>query len=150
MHRTCRIAALLGTIGLTSSPVIASDCPYPEGYICHDNLVFRGTKRGPWHAFDKGDGRAPYDYAAKACANGNFEGKPGWRLPTENELLAFVKSSVRPSVESSHWRVNGGSTWTSTPGEKGYFRYVSLRLDMVDAGQFPGFEPRNVSCVREK
>jgi hypothetical protein len=127
----------------------SAGCKFPEGYICHDGLVFRPNMLGPWFAFREGDGRAPQNYAANACAKGDFLGLSGWRLPTEKELLSLVNSSSRPKEGTKGWRINGGVTWTSTQGsQRGYFRYVSMRLDMIDNGEMPGDDPRQVSCVR--
>ena len=146
------LTLLLASAVLYSAPVLAADtCNYPAGYICYDKLVFRPNGMGPWGAFSKGDGKAPNGFAAKSCAEGNFEGKSGWRLPTEKELLAFVSSDARPRSEGNGWVLNGGATWTSTPATRpGYFRYVSFRLDMVDKGQFPDYDARYVTCVREE
>lgn len=153
MHSPRILAVLLASVVLCSAPVLAADsCNYPVGYICYDKLVFRPNGMGPWGAYSKGDGKAPHKFASKACAEGNFEGKSGWRLPTVDELFAFVSSDVRPRSEENGWVLNGGATWTSTPNpiRSDYFQYVSFRLDMVDKGQFPDYDARYVTCVRER
>ena len=64
-----------------------------------------------------------YTYAeATALCAGTINGQTGWRLPTNNELLALSASSVFTPTTPAGWVA--ASTWSSTPSPYAATHYI--------------------------